>query len=160
MNPETILALVLELKALPFFPAEPEPINAIVRMVGAMCNNEREVRFLVARMTSGIYQKWEGPHEMRACFCHSFRPKDGINAYSGVYPDGLPPSRPGLLLEASGAQLKALPPGHTVTADKGLEAAVHIVAKTQELTHNLGGPATADEIANAPRWLRRIEGYE
>jgi hypothetical protein len=158
MNPETILELVMELKALPFFPIEPAAHNAIVRLVGSMCHNEREARFLIARMTSGIYEVWPGPKEMRACFCHDFKPKDGINAYSSIYPDGLPPSKPGLLLESK--PRAALPPGHGVTADKGLEAAVHVLAKTKELVNNLGGPATDEEIANAPRWLRRIEGYE
>jgi hypothetical protein len=93
MDPERIASVLCELRMLPFFVATPEVLAGLVRLVGQMCENEAQVRWLVSRMTSGIYQKWPGPAEMRACFCGRYRPKDGINAYSTVFPDGLPPER-------------------------------------------------------------------
>ena len=89
MNPESIVDIVMELSILPFFPAEDAARIAIVRMVGAMAANEDQVRWLVNIMTSGAFSKWEGPAELRAVFCMKFKPKDGIEATSAVYPDGM-----------------------------------------------------------------------
>ena len=94
-----------------------------------MCASEEQVRWLIDRMTSGIYAEWPGVHEMRACFCCRYKPKDGINAYSTIYPDGLPidptaPPRP----EIAAPKLKALPPGHEATADPELEASIQRLA--------------------------------
>jgi len=89
------MQMLAELAVLPFFPAGNESVLiALARLVGQMCRTEDEVRWLVDRMTSGIYSAWPGPQEMRACFCSKFRPKDGLNAYSTVYPDGIPLSEP------------------------------------------------------------------
>jgi hypothetical protein len=89
------MQMLAELAVLPFFPAGNESVLiALARLVGQMCRTEDEVRWLVDRMTSGIYSAWPGPQEMRACFCSKFRPRDGLNAYSTVYPDGIPLSEP------------------------------------------------------------------
>jgi hypothetical protein len=107
MNPKRTLELLGRLALLRFFPAGNEAVmEALMVLVGAMCETEDQVRWLVERMTSGIYAEWPGPQEMRACYCSRFRPRDGINAYSQVYPDGLPPSRP--LLAAPIAPIRAL----------------------------------------------------
>ncbi len=94
-----------------------------------MCSSIEQVRWLVTRMTSGIYSEWPGIAEMRACFCCRFPPKDKISAYSTVYPDGLPPDptappRSGI----AEPNLKALPPGHEETADPELEAEIRQLA--------------------------------
>ena len=95
MNPRTIMEILTELSVLRYFPASNESaLIALSRLVGQMCHTEEEVRWLVDRMTSGIYADWPGPQEMRACFCSRFKPKDGLNAYSTVYPDGIPLSKP------------------------------------------------------------------
>jgi hypothetical protein len=123
MNPEKVLEMLGELRALRFFPNDEFVMNALVRLCGSMCASEQQVRWLVDRMTSGIYSEWPGIAEMRACFCCRYKPKDGVEAYSSVYPQGLPPDptappRP----EIAAPYLKALPPGHEATADPELEA--------------------------------------
>jgi hypothetical protein len=125
-----------------------------------MCNNEQEVRWLIDRMTSGIYAEWPGPQEMRAVLCQRYKPRDGITAYSSVYPDGLPPLPDSAMLMIAMPDLKALPPGHTVSVDVKIESAVHIAARTNEVLRGMGGPATPAEIAAAPHWLRKLEGLE
>ena len=160
MNPKRLLEMLAELAMLKFFPANNEAVLlGLARLCVEMCNDESEVRWLVDRMTCGIYAEWPGPAEMRACYCDKFQPKDGINAYSQVYPDGLPPSKDSTRAIA-GSDLKALPAGHEASADPVLEKTMHILAKTNQLTNNLGGPATEEEIRTAPRWLRQLEGYE
>jgi hypothetical protein len=47
-----------------------------------------------------------------------------------------------------------------VSEDKGLEDAVYVAARTNSLVNPLGGPATPAEIAAAPDWIRKLEGYE
>ncbi len=162
MNPERITEMLNELRVLPFFPNDEYTILALVRLVGAMAKTEDQVAWLVARMTSGIYRKWPGPLEMRACFCGKYPPKDGINAYSEVYPDGIPSERDHRLAIGS-AEMKALPLGDEVSgfADKRAEAALGIAAGIMDLkSQSLRGRATKEEIAAAPEWLRRLEGYE
>jgi hypothetical protein len=150
------------LAMLKYFPAGNEAVlESLARMVGSMCENEEQVRWLVDRMTSGIYGEWPGPAEMRACFCSRFKPKDGINAYSQVYPDGLPPSSEEAKRRLEGPKILALPPGSVASADPGLDAALILLEKTNRLTcGEILGPTTAEEIATAPEWLRRLEGYE
>lgn len=125
MDPEHVISLLGQLRMLRFFPATPEVMTGLARLVGDMCADESQVEWLVNRMTSGIYREWPGPHEMRACLCHDFKPKDGINAYSTVYPDGLPTDHTlpkNRRIEAP--ELKALPPGHTVTTDPELDTLI------------------------------------
>ena len=160
MNLKRVLEALAGLAMLKFFPANNEAVlAALARLVVNMCETEQQVEWLVDRMTSGLYQEWPGPLEMRAVYCSRYKPKDGLNAHSQVYPDGIPASKEARTAIAA-AEQKALPPGHTVSADDGCEAAVHILAKTNELLNPMGGPARPEEIASAPFWLRRIEGYE
>jgi hypothetical protein len=161
VNLKRVLEALAGLAMLKFFPANNEAVlAALARLCVNMCRSEDEVEWLVDRMTSGLYQEWPGPLEMRAVYCSRYKPKDGLNAYSQVYPDGIPMSKEGKLKQLAGAELKALPPGHVASADESMEVALRIAARTNSLTCPLGGPATAEEIAAAPRWLRRIEGYE
>ena len=134
MNPEEVLSALQELRLLPYFPAENEHIwSSLVRLCGQMCDNLEQVRWLVARMTSGIYAQWPGPHEMRACFCCRYKPKDGISAYSTCYPDGLPPdpTAPPRALEAP-ARL-ALPPGHVASRDAELDGKLQNLANAKSM---------------------------
>lgn len=166
MNPKRILESLAGLAMLKFFPSNNEAVLlALARLVMDMCENEQQVEWLVDRMTSGLYQEWPGPLEMRAVYIEEYKPKDGIVVYSQVYPEGIPrgaKTPPGKQprKQIAGTEMKALPPGHVASADTGLEAAVMILSKTNSVVNALGGPATPEEIAAAPRWLRRIDGYE
>jgi hypothetical protein len=91
MNFERVAELVAELTLLRFFPGDESARLAIVRMVGQMAENEDQVRWLVRR-TLDLWNEWPGPLEFRAVFCSRFKPKDGKNAYSERFTDGLPPA--------------------------------------------------------------------
>jgi hypothetical protein len=162
MNPKRVLDLLGRLAMLKYFPANNEAVlEGLLDLVSEMCSNEVQVEWLVKRMISGLYAEWPGPQEMRAVLCSRFRPKDGINAYSTVYLDGIPASREAILAIGPGDQkLLPLPEGKVASADERIEAGVHILAKANKLMNNLGGPATPEEIRTAPRWLRQLEGYE
>ena len=161
MNLRNVVKMLAELAALKYFPAGNEAVLlALARLCGDMCENEAQVRWIVDQMTSGIYQEWPGPQELRAVLCNRWRPKDGINAYSTVYPDGLPLSKE-RRLEIAAAALKALPPGHNVSVDMRLEQTVNILVSTNKIARSMGpNHATPAEIAAAPQWLRKLEGYE
>ncbi len=130
MNPEIIIEMLTELRALPYFPNDEVIITVLLRLVGLMCESEAQVRWLVDRMTSGIYAQWPGPQEMRACFCCRYKPKDGLSAYSQVYPDGLPPD-PTAPPRISAPDFKRLPPGQQHSADAKCEQMAETLAEKQ-----------------------------
>jgi hypothetical protein len=115
---DSLLDIVAELGALQFFPAEPQPRRAIVRMVCEMASSKEQVQWLVNR-TIALHKEWPGPRELRAIFCSKFKPRDGIEAGSLVYVDGIPSEHQG---PAPG--MLALPPGHVASADRQLDEAV------------------------------------
>jgi len=163
MNPKEVLQILQELRALPYFPNDEYVMNALVKLCGSMCHSLEQVQWLVNRMTSGIYTAWPGPAEMRACLCCRYKPKDGITAYSSVYPDGLPkdPTAPPRI---EGPQLKALPAGASQTADASLDRKIRLLARAKDLearplkrtpppTPNFK-PVTAADIERAVEELR------
>jgi hypothetical protein len=124
MNPKSVLQILGELRVMRFFPNDANVMVSLLRLVGAMCENEEQVKWLVARMTSGIYSAWPGDHEMRACFCCRYKPKDGMTAYSTVYLDGLPPDPTAPQRPQIGTTGHfALPEGH-VSADPERDRAI------------------------------------
>jgi hypothetical protein len=151
MNPEKVLKMLLELRALRFFPNDEAVMDPLVRLCGSMCESEAQVRWLVTRMTSGIYTEWPGIAEVRACFCCRFRPKDGLSICSSIFPSGLPPDPTAPpRREIAGPDLKALPPGEPVTADPELEASIRQFAEKHKM------PAHP-EIDAFGRMLRDLE---
>ena len=92
MNPGKVLEILGGLRLLKYFPNDEFAMLALVRQVGEMCESEAAVEWLVHRMLK-LYAEWPGIQEMRACYCSKFRPKDGVNAYSQVYADGIPSER-------------------------------------------------------------------
>lgn len=160
MNANRVIDILCGLKTLRFFPMDENAMIAVMRLVSSMCHTEEQVQWLVDRMTGGLYDEWPGPREMRACFCSKYKPKDGQNAYSEVYPDGIPSEKENRRAIA-GPQLLALAAGRIATNDEALDKAMQIAVATNSLKSDLiSGPATPDEIAAAPEWLRKLEGYE
>jgi hypothetical protein len=152
--------MLSELGALKFFPrGDAAVLLALTRLCGAMCHNEGEVRWLINRMTSGLYSEWPGLAEMRACFCSKFRPKDGISTFSTVYLDGIPSEQP-TRAAIAGPDLLALPEGRSASADAEGELVALALVAGNTVTRSLGGRVTAAEIAAAPDWLRKLEGYK
>src|SRR5690349_7814500 len=95
---------------LKFFPSDREARAAIVEMICEMASDECQVEWLVARALR-LYNEWPGPRELRAAFCSKFRPRDGINAYSTVYLDGIPSEREQFVPQIAAPALKLLPDG-------------------------------------------------
>ncbi len=151
MNLENVLRMVSELAMLKYFPANNEAVLlALVRLCGDMCHSEAEVRWLVDRMTSGIYSEWPGPAEMRACFCSRYPPKDGVNAYSSVYPDGLPPSKEARTMLAAAPQ-RALPAGHTPESPRCAESR-EVIGKLKDAM-----PKMPPVVRGTDRAIRQFE---
>ena len=150
MNPTKVLEILDQLRLLPFFPIGESVMDALVKLCGSMCHNEDQVQWLVDRMTSGIYEQWPGPREMRAVFCGRYKPKDGVNAYSTIYPDGLPPDPTAPKRQIEAPAFKSLPAGHQVTADPVLEAGVAALAEKCAM------PSAHPAVAAFERMLREI----
>ena len=128
VNVKRVSKIVDELALLKFFPSDENARVGLVRIVCEMIATEEQARWLVTRMLA-IYREWPGVLEMRACFCSRFKPCDGINAYSSVYPDGIPidPANR-LAIEAAQQKLLPLPKGHVASADPEFDKKLLVLA--------------------------------
>lgn len=144
MNVMTVANNLGGLSSLKFFPSDKFARTSILRLVCSMASNEQQVEWLVARMTSGIFNEWPGPRELRACFCGKHRPADGINAYSDIYPDGLPSESPQRELQA--VPMLALPPGHVASVDPELERSILELARAKDMK-NVGRRLPVGDIS-------------
>jgi hypothetical protein len=98
------------------------------------------------------YQDWPGVRELRACFCSRFEPKDGVSIPTDVLAVGG---------NQAGDTSKRLPPGRAAASDERADTAFKIALVTQAMKDiSFNSPATPEEIAAAPEWLRKMEGYE
>lgn len=129
MNNLKVAEILEELTMLKFFPAGDYARMGILKLVCDMCETEDQVRWLVKR-TIALHNEWPGPKELRAVFCSRHKPKDGINAYSEIFIDGVPPEK--LPALSSGEQL-ALPPGHVATADVDLDRKIQRAANAMKM---------------------------
>lgn len=167
MNPVQIAEILQQLRMLPYFPNDEYVLLGLVALVGQMCENEDQVRWLVARMTSGLYAEWPGPREMRACYCSKFKPKDGINACSTVYADGIPSEkqqRPMLERPPVGE----LPP--PIDIDPALlkpepelsEFAKEYTERVAKFAHKpiSSRAITKADLDRCPQWLKNLCGYD
>lgn len=132
MNPEAIAVLCSELTLLKFFPSEQGARTALFLLIGRMCSNEDQVRYLVRR-TLALCNEWPGPVVLRQILCCKYKPADGIEAGgTASFPDGVPSEK---RIEAPA--VAALPPGHVATADRQLDAAVKLLAASKDLNRKL-----------------------
>ena len=83
------LARAKQLTGLNFFPSDELGQIAIGELIAEICSTDDQAEWLVKKMLR-TYNSWPGPVEMRACFCTKFRPADGFECGSTVYPDGIP----------------------------------------------------------------------
>jgi hypothetical protein len=136
------------LTLLDYFPSDPAARGALIELVCSMAQNEDQVQWLVRRMTSGLYNQWPGPREVRACFCSKFKPKDGIEVDSTVYPDGIPSERPRPQLA-----LPPLPVGRLASGDQDIERTVLNLAELKRIEPNGARPQRVPEIPAPPQKL-------
>ncbi len=85
MEFDHIAEIVAKLCLLKFFPNESAGRLALMEIIGGMASDEDQVRWLV-KSALAIYDEWPGPRELRALFCSRWTPRDGIKAYSQIYP--------------------------------------------------------------------------
>lgn len=153
-----------ELTMLKYFPHPDYAHAALVRMVCEMAQNDEQIDWLVKRMLS-LYNEWPGPQVLRAIFCRRFKPADGIEAHVSVEESRrweaiAEPNVPGYPRIAA-QEAPALAAGK-VDADPSVRREkLEILLDIQRVKDKAwDAPATAEEIATAPDWLRRLEGYE
>lgn len=89
-----------------YFPSDPDARTGIAKQIAAMASSIEQVRWLVGRLPE-LYPDWPAMQEVRALFCSRFRPKDGLEAASQVYLDGIPHDP--ALQRANQAQLAGQP---------------------------------------------------
>ena len=128
MKPEVIAEICGELTLLRFFPSEQAARTALFLLVGRMCSNEDQVRWLVQR-TLALCNEWPGPLVFRQILCSKFRAADGINPdCTDAFPDGVPSEK---RIEAPA--LLALPPGHVASADARLDNGIRLLAAVKDM---------------------------
>ncbi len=121
-------AVVGMLATIKMFPSDAIVRGVIGNEVQKLCANLSEGVWLADRMIS-LYDNWPGVRELRRVVCNSKIPYDGILATSSseVYPDGIPSERP------QRPEVRALPPGAPVTADRGIETSVRDLVRAKTM---------------------------
>jgi len=89
-KPEAVSSAVNQLALMAFFPSDREVRGALVSVLADLVETEDQLDWLVNRALR-LYAKWPGVAELRALYCSRFKPRDGIESYSTVYLDGIPP---------------------------------------------------------------------
>lgn len=140
LDVRTAKRAVGSLSLLRFFPADPEARAALAEMLAVMCPDDAACEWLVAR-TLQLHNEWPGPLELRAVLCSRYRPSDGVEAYSAVWPTGIPSGNP--------TEQVCLPPGRAVSSDPHLEGLIADLAMRKRLPPDKAGakppcPATAE----------------
>jgi hypothetical protein len=137
MNAKFIAEILGGLAILKFFPSDDQARTAIFNLVCSMATTEDQVRWLVKR-TVALHNEWPGPKELRAVFCSKFKPRDGVEAHSQIYLEGIPSEKPEALTLPVGGQ-KALPSGAEISAAPTLGIAIRDLARAKDLTR-IGQP--------------------
>ncbi len=127
MPNETIIRrAVARLSLMKFFPADPDFRGAMAELLNQLCSSDEQADKL-SQHFQRVYPEWAGAHELRACACSMFKPADGINADSVIYPEGIPTAAelktPEVLAIPPAARRLDLPLPEQVTAFKQIEAA-------------------------------------
>lgn len=172
IDPDFAARQCMKLYALRFFPEKPEAFAVIVKLVSEMAISHDQIEWLMDRMMAcGIFDEWPGPGELRAAFCWRFKPRDGIERRSRIV-ESWPEDRPvvlsdGRILEAAAKAPAPLmlpePEDRKASGAPQIQAAFDAMStakSAQKKSVSWDDPVTEEEIRNAPRWLRKLEGYE
>jgi len=143
MRFETVNDLVCSMAGMRYFPSEPAARLALVELMRDLTDDEEKVRWLVKRMRT-LYAEWPGEREMRAAFCSKYKPKDGINAYSSVYQEGIPSERQQSQPQIAGPEVRALPPAREVL-DPQLVDKVKRITPQQARPKSQAAPKVVDQ---------------
>lgn len=147
MNPTVIAELCSELTLLRFFPGEQGARTALFLLIGRMCSNEDQVRWLVQR-TLAICNEWPGPVVLRQVLCSKFKPADGISAGgTSMFPDGVPSEK-----RIEPPTFPALPPGHMASVDRGLDNMVKLLADVKDINRVVRRNVPVQEVPMNPNF--------
>lgn len=141
-----------QLALLKYFPQDEYAQDALVHIVCVAAKNNDQIDWLVWRVLT-TYDEWPGPRVIRELFDHP------------LMPGNMKPLSEADRLKVLGSDQKLLGdgvlPSGEVTADPNIQTAFELLRATQALKERgWDRPATPEEIASAPEWLRKLEGYE
>ena len=89
MNFDTVMRLTGQWGGtLKYFPSDTEARFGIAAALAKMVATESQLRWLV-EVAPTLYTDWPGVKEIRGLLCMKFKPADGIEVATEVYPDGL-----------------------------------------------------------------------
>lgn len=155
ISDKALAKFVATMVLMKFFPAGDMERAVLAEAIEDFVETDEQLEWL-RRQAHKLHDDWPGVRELRAIFCQRFKPKDGYSISSARL-DGVQQEKNEHQKQIEAANL---PPGK-VTADKGIEAALEIAVRLNSLRNaRISGPATPEEIAAAPAWLRELEGYE
>lgn len=125
---------IARMSLMKFFPSDPDARTALVGMICEMCESNEQIEWLVKR-TIQLHNDWPGPRELRAVLCSKHKPKDGIEAYSDVYVNGIPSEDEAKNARIEGTAFKALAAGQPITGAPSLAVNVAQLAEMKRSTH-------------------------
>ena len=152
LTPEAASAAVAKMALMAFFPSDPDIRAALITVFMEMVETDEQMEWLGNRALR-MFARWPGVAEIRALYCSRYKPKDGLEGYSEIYPEGFPAER-------KEPEPVRLPGGRVVTRDADLDAkitqaaAVKKLQPPQEIT-----PADIERTA-AERKAKRRGGKE
>lgn len=138
LTPETAAAGVAKMALMAFFPGDPDIRAALVSVFMDMVETDEQLDWLVNRALR-LYGKWPGVAEIRALYCSRWKPKDGMETYSAIYPEGIPSERKRAPAE------RDPPRGSPVTANADLDREIRQVADRKKLQPGRKGPGDDQE---------------
>lgn len=124
LTPEAAAAAVAKLALMAYFPGDRDIRAALVWVLLEMVETEEQMDWLVNRALR-LYGNWPGVGELRALYCSRWKPKDGMEAFSTVYPEGIPSERPRPVMRDA-------PRGQAVTADPALNRQIQQAAGSKK----------------------------
>lgn len=151
------------LAVIPFYPGEAGARVMIGDELRELCESPEKALWLVKRMARLFPNRWPGLGAMRHVYASSFIPWDGVMP-QGIcehYPEGIPTeAEEDDARQIEGAKPKQIEAGK-VSVDERLNRVMEIASALQRVKNApMKGSATPEEIAAAPDWLRKLEGYE
>jgi len=119
LSPEEAVVVRDQFSLMKFFPSDPGAKAALSRLLQRMCRSFEEAQWLVDRALD-VYGDWPGTSELRALYCSRFKPMDGIEAYSALFPEGFLNGRPQQQQLSEAAPRYQIEAGEPVSVDQEL----------------------------------------
>ncbi len=85
VNVQRATEQIAKLALLKYFPSDVMARAALVQIVCEFAESNEQIEWLVKRALA-IFNEWPGPVELRALYCSRWRPVDGTEAYSALFP--------------------------------------------------------------------------